>query len=293
MKNAIVMGVDIGGSHITAALINLNTKLVLEGSKVRASVNSQGTETEIVTTWMRVINEAGSQLPWRTRIGIAMPGPFLYESGVSLMKGQEKYDALYNLNIKSILAENLNIGADNIKFINDAECFLLGEAFGGAAKGMDKAIGLTLGTGLGAARFHKGIAEDADLWNSVFLEGIAEDYLSTRWFIKRYYTLSGRHINEVKELVDGTSTNDIKEKIFNEFGQNLATFLSPFIKKEQPESVVLGGNIANSFDLFSANLIKELGNLSSQTKVRKAMLGEQSALIGSACYWLQKEPHFI
>jgi glucokinase len=293
MKNAIVMGVDIGGSHITAALINLNTKSVLEGSKVRASVKSQGTETEIVATWMRVIKEAGSKIPWTTRIGIAMPGPFLYESGVSLMKGQEKYDALYNLNIKSILADNLNTEADNIKFINDAECFLLGEAFGGAAKGMDKAIGLTLGTGLGSARFHNGIAEDADLWNSEFLEGIAEDYLSTRWFIKRYYTLSGRHISEVKELVDLTSTNDIKQKIFNEFGQNLANFLSRFIIKEQPESVVLGGNISNAFDLFSAHLIKGLGDLSAQTLVQRAILGEESALIGSACYWLQKEPHIV
>jgi glucokinase len=291
MDNSIVMGVDIGGSHITAALINLKTRSLIGDSMARESVNAQGTSEEIFSTWVRVIKIARSKyLNSSEKIGIAMPGPFDYEAGVSLMKNQNKYDAFYNLNIKSILAEKLDIEVRHLLFMNDAECYLRGEAFGGAAKGMDNVIGLTLGTGLGSARFYNGVSEDADLWNSSFLDGIAEDYLSARWFIKRFYELSGKEINEVKDLVEPNSSNDsIKEQIFGEFGQNLADFLREYIANEQPESVVIGGNISNSFDLFSKSLIKGLENLSFKTKIQKATLGEEAALMGAASCWYERK----
>jgi len=83
---------------------------------------------------------------------------------------------------------------------NDAGCFLQGEALGGAAKGFNDAIGLTIGTGIGTARFHKNVAEDADLWHASFRDGMTEDYISSRWFVKRYFEVSGNSVNNVKEL---------------------------------------------------------------------------------------------
>jgi len=291
MDNSIVMGVDIGGSHITAALINLKTRSLIEDSMARESVNAQGTADEIFSTWITIIKKARSKYPNSSeKLGIAIPGPFDYESGVSLMKNQNKYDALFNLNIKSILSKRLNMEPGHLLFINDAECYLRGEAFGGAAKGMDNVIGLTLGTGLGSARYYNGISEDADLWNSPFLDGIAEDYLSARWFTKRFYELSGKQIKDVKELSELNSTNHFKEKIFNEFGHNLADFLKEYIITEQPESVVIGGNISNSFDLFSESLKKGLNSLPFKTKIQKAILGEEAALIGAASCWYKRTP---
>ena len=67
--------------------------------------------------------------------------------------------------------------------MNDASCFLKGEVFGGAAKGYNHVIGITLGTGLGSATFKNGVVYDGDLYYTPFKESTAEDYLSTRWFI--------------------------------------------------------------------------------------------------------------
>lgn len=291
MDNSIVMGVDIGGSHITAALINLKTRSLMEGSVVRQSVRAQETADEIFSTWVSTIKKARSKYPDSSeKLGIAIPGPFDYDSGVSLMKNQNKYDALYNLNIKSILAERMSIEPGHLLFMNDAECYLRGEAFGGAAEGMDHVMGITLGTGLGSAKYYHGFSEDADLWNSPFLGGIAEDYLSARWFIKRCYELSGIKINEVKDLVESDwSDKTIRQQIFDEFGSSLANFLKEYIVKEQPEAVVIGGNISNSFDLFSKAVMKGLAGLPLTTKIKKAILGEEAALIGAASCWYQRK----
>ncbi len=291
MDNSIVMGVDIGGSHITAALINLETRSIIQDSMARESVVAQESADQIFSTWTRVIKKARSKYPNSAeKTGIAIPGPFDYESGISLMRNQNKYDALYNLNIKSILAERLSIEEKQLLFMNDAECYLRGEAFGGGAKGMDHVMGFTFGTGLGSARYYHGFSEDADLWNFPFLDGVAEDYLSARWFIKRFYELSGKQINEVKDLADLNAPNDnLKEQIFNEFGVNLANFLKQYVVNEQPDAVILGGNISTSFDLFSKSLIKGLAGLPFTTKIKKAILGEEAALIGAASCWYQRK----
>ena len=134
--------------------------------------------------------------PWK--IGIAMPGPFDYENGISYIKDQNKYEALYGLNIKEQLAKKLEISISDISILNDAACFLQGEVFGGAGQGFKRVMGLTLGTGFGSARSVDGKTDDADLWCSPYREGIAEDYLSTRWFLKQYKEISGKLVKNVK-----------------------------------------------------------------------------------------------
>ena len=88
----------------------------------------------------------------------------------------------------------LDISPSGIKFMNDASCFLHGEVFCGAAYKCEEALGFTLGTGLGSAIYKNGIAEDGEMWCSAYKDGIAEDYLSTRWFERRYKELTGKDI---------------------------------------------------------------------------------------------------
>ena len=286
MDNSIVLGVDIGGSHITAALVNLETKTLVPDSQFREYVDAKETADYIITKWNHVIRKSFAVLPGtEKKIGIAMPGPFDYTSGVALMKGQEKFDDLYGLNVKNLLTNTLNIDARNIQFMNDAECFLRGEAFSGAAKEFNKAIGLTLGTGLGSSVFENGISRDADLWCSPFKGGMAEDYLSTRWFTKRYYSLTGNKANDVKELVELSSSHSVVKEVFNEFGKNLGMFLNDFIRKNKPEVVVIGGNIANAYDLFAEQLHKATSDIPVRVAIRRAILGEEAPLIGAASCW--------
>src|SRR6187397_1253508 len=144
MKDNMVLGVDIGGSHITAGLIDMETRTLRTDSIKRRKVNSADTAENIIAAWASLIKEiTGSS---GVRIGIAMPGPFDYELGVSYIKGLEKYESLYGKNVKDLLAAALDIPAKHIRLKNDAGCFLQGETFAGSAKGYNSAIGLTIGT---------------------------------------------------------------------------------------------------------------------------------------------------
>jgi glucokinase len=153
----LVLGIDIGGSHITVGLVNLAMKNIVSHSVQRKKVNRHATAEEILGTWSETINEmqtvyAGSF----NRIGFAMPGPFDYENGVCLIKGFDKYESLYGMNIREELAKRTNIAAENIIFRNDADAFLEGELFCGSVQGFHNAVGVTLGTGLGSCIYENG-----------------------------------------------------------------------------------------------------------------------------------------
>ncbi|WP_316805621.1 ROK family protein [Pedobacter nototheniae] len=284
MSKSIVLGVDIGGSHITAALINLEQGILLEGSWKREGVNSLDDAETILENWSKVILASlkTSKLPVK-RIGIAMPGPFDYKEGICLIEEQDKFKSLYKINIKNELARRLNFPSVNIHFINDAEAFIKGEVYAGSAKGVKRVVGLTLGTGLGSGIFEDGTTRDLSLWNAPFLNGISEDYLSTRWFVSRYKTLTGTELKGVKELVELAPADHAAVRVFMEFGHNMAEFLMPVIQKHKLEMIIIGGNISLAFDQFSPELVSvlEANHLSAKVKITK--LNEHAALIGAAC----------
>jgi len=148
--NGYKIGVDIDGSHITIALVSIQSNTVLKESYYRERVDLHGTKDEIIDTWSKsIINSIGDFEIKDKKIGIAMPGPFDYNNGICLMKGNDKYTALYGLNVKELLSEKLEISVTNISLSNDAGCFLKGEVLSGAAKGYTNVIGIILGTGLG------------------------------------------------------------------------------------------------------------------------------------------------
>ncbi|UKT62773.1 ROK family protein [Pedobacter mucosus] len=283
MEKPVALGVDIGGSHITAALVDLETRTIIEHSISRNAVDSQESMEVILLAWCAIINKAFDGIAHLSRyVGIAMPGPFNYEDGICLIKDQDKFKSLYGVNVKHELSKRLNIPAENIHFINDAAGFLQGEVFAGAAKGNPNVLGLTLGTGLGSSICIQHKATDADLWNSEFLDGIAEDYLSTRWFLKRYEELSGIKLDGVKELVAYIESDYLVTRVFMEFGYNLAQFLIPLVRKYKIDSIIIGGNIAQAFSEFSPELIATLKGNDINATVKISELKELAALIGAA-----------
>ncbi|TCC96505.1 ROK family protein [Pedobacter hiemivivus] len=286
MKNPIVLGVDIGGSHITAALVDLAAGTLIKDSFQRKQVNSGDSAGAIFDNWCNVIQGSfGVGNISEKRIGIAIPGPFEYDDGISFIKDQDKFKSLYNVNVKHELAARLNIKTDNIRFINDAAGFLKGEAFGGAAQGYDKAIGLTLGTGLGSAFFEDGVTEDAALWKSTFKDGIAEDYLATGWFVKRYFELTGRTIRGVKELNRSECFEQPERQIFEEFGNNLGLFIKGLLVERPGNLLVLGGNIVNAHECFMPYLELYLKKENCCPEIKIAELKEDAALIGAGSCW--------
>jgi glucokinase len=286
MKTDMVIGVDIGGSHITAGLVNITQRTVVQDSLIRHAVDPHADAHTIIDAWGSAIQQVAAFFEGQTfRIGIAMPGPFDYVNGISLIKGFNKYESLYGLNVKELLSQKLSIPVNGISLKNDAAAFLQGEIFFGAAAGYSKAIGITLGTGLGSARSMGNDTEDCTVNVSPLHDGRAEDYISVRWFISRYAELTGHTPPNVKYIADKVKEELQAAQVFNEFVVNLAFVLQRFIEEEQPDVLVLGGGIANAFYIFYPALEQQLKGRIGHTVIRQSLLGESAAMAGAAGSW--------
>jgi glucokinase len=283
-----VIGVDIGGSHITAALVDLEKSTVSKGSTKRQHVDSAASAEEIISAWSSCILQA-SENNQGLKIGIAMPGPFDYENGVSYIQGLGKYESLYGLNIKRMLSDVAGVPEQNIRMNNDAACFLLGEVYAGVARNFETAIAVTLGTGAGSAAYKNGISIDCNLGPSPFLDSIADEYLSTRWFVKRYEELAHKKIVNVKALADSYQLDPYARVIFSEFSINLALFLRDFLKRYDADAIVLGGNISLCSHLYLAEVVEMLKGFSINIPILNSTLGENAAMIGAACLFSSRK----
>lgn len=283
-----VIGVDIGGSHITAAYVDTLAWLVIDDTMKRERVPSNDSADLIFDSWVSALKPLIADFPYgAAKIGIAMPGPFNYEEGIGLFQDVKKYDSLYGVEVGRILCERLNIAREDVIFINDAVAFLLGELSAGAAKDFTRVIGITLGTGLGSSSNCSGQVVDVNRAATPFGDSKAEEYLSTRWFAKRYAELSnGGSIKNVEELLH-SGDQGLKDQIFNEFADNLALFINDFIEAENPEVLVIGGNIARNWVHFMPRLQTQLKN--KNVIIKQTEMWENAALVGAASVWVNPE----
>jgi len=284
---SIVIGADIGGSHITAGQVDFTNKQLVTSSLVRLSVNSMAAAPEIIATWALCIKQAMQQQRFQ-KICLAMPGPFDYETGICRISDQNKYPQLYALNVKELLAPVLEVAACDIHIHNDAACFLQGEVFSGSVSGYQHAVSVTLGTGLGTAIYEKGAARSADRWNMPFQDSIAEEYLSARWFVKQYAAITGDQILGVRELAAQALSNNLVKGLFAEFGKNLAAFLNRFIDETDAKAVVIGGNIAQSYPLFKNALLAGMESRYAHVFITTSVLGELAAVLGAGSFCYQQ-----
>lgn len=282
----IITGIDIGGTHITVCLIDIDTGHIINGSRTRAYIDTSLDKEAIISSWADVIRQAHKKGGIGLRkIGIAMPGPFDYENGISYIKDLHKYESLYGLNVKALLASELGIVPGNIKLINDASAYLLGEIRAGAAKGCENVVGITLGTGLGSASYYNKQLHEGDLYRTDFENGKCEDYVSARWLIFEYEKLSGKKVNNVKEIADRCPYEEIAANVFDRFGSNLFNVLYKRYYQQSPELVVIGGNIAKAWDRFIPSSVNAMQQAGFQFKMKPAELGEDAALTGAAYLW--------
>lgn len=284
-----IIGADIGGTHITTATLELNGNQFEVNDLADAHVDTYGASDQIIASWAEVIRKsAGDSTEFS--LGIAMPGPFDYREGVSLIQDQGKMKSLYGLSVRNLLAEELGIPPTNIQFTNDAEAFLLGEIMQGTAGNSKRVLGITLGTGLGSAFFLNGKSQDAKLWTAAFRNGVAEDFLGTGWFVNQARSRIDLEIRGVRELIELDSS--CSESLFQEFGLTFGEFLLPYLSEYEFEQVVLGGKIsfsAKRFLPFTHQFLQEHGR---ELPIKLSQLGEQAALIG-ACFPFFETVNFI
>jgi glucokinase len=226
-----------------------------------------------------------------------MPGPFDYVKGISYIKGVAKYENLYGVNVGEAISANLGLGNDtSIRYINDASAFAVGEAWAGSAKNYERSVSITIGTGFGSAFIADKIPvcdgpqvpRIGCVYHLPYKEGIADDYFSTRWFLRQYKEITGREVSGVKELASLPDKDKTVRGLFTEFGEKSARFLAPWLKIFEAEILVIGGNISNAWDLFGKTFERTLKDENWNGDVALSKLKEDAALFGSAYLFNEK-----
>ncbi|MBU2652241.1 MAG: ROK family protein [Bacteroidetes bacterium] len=293
MMKQFAIGADIGGSHITCQLYDLESRELVEGTRARLAVDSHSSGESIIEVWTEAIRKSASGYDFNVLagIGFAMPGPFDYHNGIAWFKGVGKYEALYGIDIRKEIHERFLVSEDfPVRFLNDASCFAIGESILGEASEYERFLAVTLGTGFGTTFILDhlpvagiyGIPDDGFLYHIPFGDSIADDYFSTRWFQREYSLRLGKSIEGVKELAELAGIEGPEREIFRKFGRNLGTFLAPWLKSFEAGCLVAGGNISTSNVLFAGELDETLLKEGVKVKIIFSSLQEEAALSGSA-----------
>ncbi|MCM8570865.1 ROK family protein [Gramella jeungdoensis] len=286
---AFVIGVDIGGSHISSAVIDQTSNQIVENTYFSGYVNNKESKEEIYRQWSEIINKTLSvKLNQEVKgIGIAMPGPFQYKTGVAMFEKNDKYEALYGTCVQSELKEFLNKKDLPIRFLNDASSFGVGSTVINN-NSQENIVAITLGTGFGATFLsHQIPVTDQDnvpkegcLWDKEFRDGIADDYFSTRWFLKRFEFHTGEKMAGVKEIA--LQDNRVCKRVFEEFADNLSMFLYPYLEKFNTDLLIIGGNIAKADEYFLDQVINNWKVKDFNIPVIVIKNTEKSIIIGAS-----------
>jgi glucokinase len=301
------VGADIGGSHITCALIDLDEESILKHTYATQIIDNQAGANEILGTWIVALRASISHIDigQLAGIGFAMPGPFEYDKGIARFTHEvAKYEKLNGINVATVIKELLALPANiEVRFMNDASAFAVGESWLGKASGVKRSMSVTFGTGFGSAFIDRGfpvveredVPEMGCVWHLKFRDGIADDYFSTRWFIKQYAAKTGIILAGVKEIAALGASDGHAKDTFMEFGLNLGEFIGPWLNKFNAGAMVIGGNVSSAYPQFGDFFENSLKEQDVFTKIEISELKEDASLIGAArmfdpFYWDKLKP---
>jgi glucokinase len=282
-----VLVYDVGGSHISAAVCRREGYRL--GTVERANLPEEQTSAAFFEVLHSLGMNAGGSAEGIEGAEFAMPGPFDYEKGISWMDHKMQY--LYGVNVSEALAPRFGWKPAQVRFLNDAAAYLLGEVGAGAARGVKRVVCFTLGTGVGSGfavdgrvvTEGKGVPPGGEIWNVPYEGGIVEDKISTR-AIKAAYTKRKGQEREVASIAHYAIGGDPDAvAVFQEFGTTLGIAIRRLLGDFAPDVVVLGGGISRSAPLFVDAVKAELKD--TRIEVRVAELGDNAPLAGAGVAW--------
>jgi glucokinase len=284
--STFVLTYDVGGSHVSAGLCSVaDLKVVrVEGAHL-AGVDTFEAFADLLHN-LGVKAAAGQQSI--AGASLAVPFPFDTEAGMSLM--EHKLTAFYRRDLRGALAQRFGWQGDQFRFLNDAGAYLLGEVGAGAVKGAKRAVGLTLGTGVGCAfavdgaqvTEGPGVPPGGEIWDHPYGDGTVEDLISTRALKGEYLARTGRDL-EVSAIAAAAEQDADAREVFETFGQHLGEVLRVVVAPFHPDMVVIGGGIARSARLFLPEAEKQITHLGFH--VVESALWDQAPLVGAAHFW--------
>jgi len=259
-----IIGIDIGGSKIIAALVK--GAQIFHKIKVPMPKDKKEFFGKLEKAIGGLIKKAGGKNNIRG-IGCGIGGALDLEKGIILSWSNIKF--LDGLNIKNWLKQEFNY---EVRIDNDAKCFTRGEYLFGAGRGYNNIVGMTLGTGVGGG---------------IIIGG------------KMVYGANGSAgeigymiINNGKDLEESTVKQMRKSKFSKmaakEFEKNLGIGIANIINILDPEAIIIGGGATKKAKIFipEAKRIAEKFMVSPQAeknvKILNGKLGENAGAIGAA-----------
>jgi glucokinase len=234
-----VLGIDLGGTNVRAGV-------VVDGRLARlhsAAIRGQGTEAEVLQDLFGAIDPVMG--PDVAGIGAGVPSIIDLKTGT--VYDVQNIPAWKKVPLKAILEDRYHLPA---YVNNDANCFAAGEKIFGKLAPYDNAVGLIVGTGLGAGviangRLYSGINCGAGEFGMLpYRDRNFEAYASGQFF-RRVHGTSGREAAERAARGDGAAL-----ALFEEFGGHLGEAVKAICYAVDPEIIVLGGSVRRSYAYF-------------------------------------------
>lgn len=319
---SVCIGVDLGGTKIAAAAVNL-----LSGERTgdcvvptEAHEGPDAVLARVAAVVEAVVGAAGLQRSQVTAVGVGVPGVLDPETGITkllpnLASGWRGVPAGATLQRLIGLPTWL---------VNDARAFTLAEASLGAGRGARTVVGVTLGTGIGG-----GVAIDGHLLLGIDMtageighmtidpfgppcgcgnRGCLEAFASGpviasygAYAVMRGYTtmigeLVGRDLNLITPatILEAAEKGDaVAQEILDRAGTYLGVGLSNLVTLFSPNKIVVGGGVARLGDWLLGPARREIARRCFVTPLDRvavvpAVLGGDAGIIGAAVWASQQ-----
>src|SRR6266849_2136031 len=252
------IGIDLGGSKIEGAVLDEALRPV---HRVRVATERERGYEHILGRVAEVVAGLRLQAPDVRVIGIGTPG------SLSARDGTLKNSNTTCLNGRPLQADLERRLGMPVRLENDANCFALAEARGGAAQGHALVFGVILGTGVGGGividgRVWTGPQHIAGEWGHHAIDpaglacycgqrGCVETLLSGPALEAAYRTAGGppQSASEVgaRAAAGEARASAILDRYLDRFGRALANVVNIL----DPDVVVLGGGVSKIGALYS------------------------------------------
>ena len=294
------IGVDVGGTKIEAAAIRKDGSFALR----RRVATPPGDYDATLDTIVLLIDEMENALGRQCLLGFGIPGTVSPATGRIKNAPNATIDGRYfDRDIEARLGRP-------VRMMNDANCFALSEAHGGAADGAGTVFGAILGTGCGGGIVVDGtvlIGKNAIAgewghtqlpWMSgaefpgrpckCGLKGCIETFLSGTGFAARHAEDTGDAL-PASEIVRRAQAGDTAcRDSLGRYESRLARALSHVINLLDPDVIVLGGgmsNVASLYDRVPALWHEWVFSDRVDTRLVPPRFGDSSGVRGAAWLW--------
>lgn len=295
ISSELVIGIDLGGTNIKAALLERATgrrlagfsRPTLDGEFVSGTPRFAITVREIVAELESAAGQAN--LP----VGLSAPG-LANPAGHCMDWMPGRMHGLEKLDWPAFLNRRVNV-------LNDAQAALLGEIWLGAAKGCDDVFMITLGTGVGGAVFSGGRLLKGAIGRAGHLGHLTTDLNAPRDLYgtpgslevaignKTLHQRGGGSYASTLALLSACAAGDPEaERIWRESVRHLAAAVAGLVNVLDPELVILGGGIATGAGERLLGPMDEFLNLyewrpgGHRARLTLAALGDEAGALGAA-----------